>query len=105
MFSKKTILYSLVSLLFCNLINAEIDKKNVQNIIIETTLDENGFNKKGINKDTGTDRDLKGYDIDGFNKKGYHKDTGTLYNPSGIDLNQLNIKNYWSNKEQESDDC
>ena len=61
---------------------------------------QNGFNEKGIHKDTGNEYDPEGYDnfgIDkdgfrrnGFNEKGIHKDTGNEYDPEGYDVYEFN---------------
>jgi len=46
-----------------------------------------GFNKLGINKDTGTK-----YDKEGCDKEGINKDTGTKYNKEGYDKEGYNAK-------------
>jgi len=43
------------------------------------------FDKDGICKDTGTNRDKDGYDNHGFDSKGFHMITGTMYNLSAQD--------------------
>ena len=47
--------------------------------------DEYGFDKDGVNKDTGRKWGLDGYDVNGFNKRGIHKITGTKFDPEGYD--------------------
>ena len=76
-----------------------------------------GFNREGINKDTGTKYNLEGYNIfgydkDGYNEEGYNrqgfsrmgfnreginKDTGTKYDLEGYDINGYNEEGYNKN--------
>lgn len=65
-----------------------MDKRNARPI--DEEYDEYGFNKEGINKETGTSYDLEGYDRQGFNKNGTHRDTGTKYDKEGYDREGFN---------------
>ena len=83
----------------------------------------NGFNIKGIHKDTGTKYnklgrtldgyynklmdekyqkwlgrfDENGFDKNGFDKNGIHKVTGTKYDEDGYDVDGYNTDNYRRN--------
>ena len=84
-------------------------KKDVENFFDfrnkEIKYDFNGFDKDGVQKDTGKYYDLNGfnsyginvdtngkYNSKGFDRKGFHKDTKTLYDPNDFDINANHIK-------------
>ena len=63
-----------------------LDNKLKDSITVTASTDEYGFNKDGINTDTGTNYDSEGYDANGFHKDtGIHRETGTEYDPEGYD--------------------
>ncbi len=73
--------------------------ETTETITLTPVQKRRGFLPDGTHRDTGTDRDPKGRDIDGldaagFSNRGLHRDTGTTFDPDGYNCRGWNARGY-----------